>query len=131
MGRPRDAVQERYWRRLIRRHATSGLSVRRFCVREGIAESRFHCWRRKLRQRDVQESQPVEKKPAISPKPDRAAAGNGSPFLPVQFPMAVALPIEVVHPRGHVLRIPPAFDALVLGRILATLDTALDMRQGG
>jgi len=128
MGRPRDAVQERYWRRLIRRHAASGLAVRRFCVREGIAESRFHCWRRKLRQRDAH-SQTAENEPVVSRSLDQAAAGVRFPFLPVQLPLPVAGPIEVVHPRGHILRIPAAFDAGVLGRILATLDAAMAPRE--
>jgi hypothetical protein len=33
-------------------------------------------------------------------------------------------PIEVVHPRGHVLRVPAIFDPTALGRILAVIDTS-------
>ena len=125
MGRPRDAAKERYWRNVIRRHAASGLGARRFCVREGVAESRFHCWRRMLRERDEQQAQAVQDSQAAGPSLDHAAWGISSPFLPVQLPLSVAVPIEVVHPRGHVIRIPAVFDAGVLGRILATLDAPL------
>jgi len=40
--------------------------------------------------------------------------------------MSLATSIEIVHPRGHVLRVPVCFDASVLRRILATLDTLPD-----
>jgi hypothetical protein len=32
-------------------------------------------------------------------------------------------PIEVVHPRGHVIRVPAIFDSTALGRVLAAIDT--------
>src|SRR5512142_480550 len=34
--RRRDPAKEKHWRRIIRRHQTSGLSVHAFCEREGL-----------------------------------------------------------------------------------------------
>jgi len=45
-----------------------------------------------------------------------------SAFLPVSLPLSLGVPIEVVHPCGHVIRIPAIFDPVVLKRILAVLD---------
>jgi hypothetical protein len=42
--------------------------------------------------------------------------------LPVSLPLSLGVPIEVVHPRGHVIRVPAIFDAVALQRLLAVLD---------
>jgi len=62
------------------------------------------------------------------------AAGDGarhrgrqedhSPFLPVSLPLSLGAPIEVVHPRGHVIRVPAIFDPVALKHILAVLDAS-------
>ncbi len=57
---------------------------------------------------------------------DLRSNGVESPFLAVPLPLTLGNPIEMVHPRGHVLRIPACFDATALRRILATLDTPAD-----
>ena len=63
-------------------------------------------------------------KPEIVPSRvrDRGDRREGSPFLPVGIPFSVGGPIEVVHPRGHVIRVPAIFDAAALGHILAAID---------
>lgn len=48
----RDPAKEVYWRDVIKRQASSGLSVRAFCRREGIAETSLHAWRRTIAKRD-------------------------------------------------------------------------------
>ncbi len=52
----------------------------------------------------------------------RGRQEEGSPFLPVSLPLSLGVPIEVVHPRGHVIRVPAVFDAVALQRLLAVLD---------
>ena len=121
MSKPRDAAKERYWRDLLRRYRTSGLGTRRFCAQEGVPEYQFHWWRRTLRQRD--QHQPREPRRAIAVSGiHQGSSAAESPFLPVSLPFSVGSAIEVVHPRGHVIRVPAIFDAAALGRILATLD---------
>ena len=132
MATSRDLAKERYWRGVIRRFEASGLGVRRFCEREGLSEHRFYWWRRTLRQRD----QGQARRPGRSGagKPVRGKAGRpvggrdsqveDSAFLPVGLPFSVGGPIEVVHPRGHVIRVPAIFEPAALGRILATIDAS-------
>ncbi len=58
----RDPKREAFWRGVLRRQRDSGLSVRAFCRREGLAETALHGWRRIIKQRDRerdQERQPV------------------------------------------------------------------------
>jgi hypothetical protein len=50
--------------------------------------------------------------------------GEDSAFLPVGLSFSVGGLIEVVHPRGHVIRVPAIFDPTALGRILATIDAS-------
>jgi transposase-like protein len=41
---------EAEWRRIVVRQAESGLSVSRFCEREGILEGCFYRWRRRFQE---------------------------------------------------------------------------------
>ena len=148
MAKSRDAAKERYWRGVIRRFEASGLGARRFCEREGLCEQRLHWWRRTLRQRDQDQAgrpgsrgtgkpvrgkagKPVRKKAGRpvrggggGPVRGRGDQGGDSGFLPVGLRFSVGGPIEVVHPRGHVIRVPAIFDPTALGRILATIDAS-------
>jgi len=143
MAKSRDAAKERYWRGVIRRFEASGLGVRRFCEREGLSEHRLHWWRRRLRQREQDQarhpgsSETGKAGRTVRGKAGRTVRGGGggpvhggggqgqdSAFLPVGLPFSVGGPIEVVHPRGHVIRVPAVFDPTALGRILATIDAS-------
>lgn len=42
-------VKQDQWRELIASHERSGLSVRRFCKEQGIAEHQLFYWRKRLR----------------------------------------------------------------------------------
>jgi hypothetical protein len=53
---------------------------------------------------------------------NRGHREDHSPFLPVSLPLSFGVPIEVVHPRGHVIRVPASFDPIALKRLLAVLD---------
>jgi hypothetical protein len=50
-GHPRDPRKERQW---IREWRQSGLSVRVFCARRGLAQANFYAWRHELAKRDVE-----------------------------------------------------------------------------
>ena len=43
-----DPQRQRYWEEVVRRWKESGRSVRDFCRAEGLRESAFYFWRRKL-----------------------------------------------------------------------------------
>ena len=104
LGRVRDEQKERQWRRWISEWQASGLSVRAFCSRHGLATASFYHWRRMLQRR---------------------AAGEPA-FVPVQV-VADAVPtqpsaLEVVLTDGRTVRVAPGFDAATLRQLLAVLE---------
>jgi hypothetical protein len=102
-GRPRDSRKEQQWRRWIGQWQQSGLSVRGFCARHGLAQPSFYAWRRQIQQRD-------------------AVAGT---FVAVQVVPDDELPpspFEIVLPGGRTLRVPRGFDANALRKLLAVLE---------
>ena len=112
MSSRRSSGKESHWRKVIRRHASSGLSVRQFCAKEGIAEPSFYSWRRELRSRDRQD----KKRQATSAKSVAV-----SHFIPVEITAGNNV-LELIHPRGYQLRIPANFDAASLQQVLSVLD---------
>ena len=55
-GRSRDERKEQQWRRRIEQWRSSGLSVRTFCARHGLATASFYNWRRVLQRRGVHDA---------------------------------------------------------------------------
>src|SRR3989442_693000 len=47
--RERDSDKARYWQRTIGEAARSGMSIREFCRRRRLKDSRFYWWQRKLK----------------------------------------------------------------------------------
>ena len=103
-GRARDERKEQQWRRWIGEWRASGVSVRAFCDRRGLALPTFYAWRRTLERR----------------------AAEGATFVPVQL-VAEASPapasaLEVVLVDGRTVRVAPGFDAATLRQLLAVLE---------
>ncbi len=48
----RDRNKAAFWRRVLRRQAGSGLSIRAWCRQQDLREPSFYWWRRKLARRD-------------------------------------------------------------------------------
>ena len=88
----RDAEKERRWRELLNRQASSDLSVREFCKREGLTESQFYAWRRTSGERDS-ESSPSFVPVVVSDEPTNEPS----------------IAIELV--GGHVLKLPASTSA--------------------
>jgi hypothetical protein len=103
-GRARDERKERQWRNWIGEWRASGLSVRAFCDRRGLAIPSFYAWRRTLERR----------------------AAEVPAFVPVQVVAdgvpAQASALEVVLHDGRAVRVAPGFDAATLRRLLAVLE---------
>ncbi len=84
MARAKRSVEkESFWRLVIEEFATSGLSVRTFCGREGLSEASFYAWRRTLAGRDAEASPAAEKPPeripveVVAPSDRRVAERKG------------------------------------------------------
>ena len=93
MARPewRDVGKERLWQAAVRDWERSGLTIRAFCGRRGLAEHNFHAWRRTLAQREQ----------------ERTAPG----FVPVEIALS----------GGTVVRVPRGVDGATLRQVLAAL----------
>jgi hypothetical protein len=102
----RDPARERFWRQTLAAWRSSGLSVRAFCGRRGLAETAFYYWRTELRHRDG------ERTPPPTPSPPA--------FVPVTVVPASTDAIEVRCPSGHVVTVPNA-DGETLRQLFAVL----------
>jgi hypothetical protein len=92
------AATRQTWVERLARFADSGLSPAQFCTQEGVSLPSFYAWKRRLAAE------------ALDPVPASTAAGDTGPrLLPVRLPAPGAL-LELVLPRGAVLRIPPGAD---------------------
>lgn len=97
------------------RFQSSGLRVRDFCQNEGLHESKFYYWQKKLHSSRSEKSDfilLVFNRPAPLPVPSRDLA-------PSSFsPAASCYPCEIVYPGGTVLRLSAATDIELLRKLL-------------
>lgn len=105
------ALRSRYWREedaraVLAVYRASGQPLKTFCRAHGVGVRRLRWWRQGL--------------------PREEAVPEPAPrFVPVQvLPSSGAAPLEVVLPRGPVLRVAADFDDAVLRRLLAVLADA-------
>ena len=113
VGRPRDLLGEQFWRRHIRQHHDSGLSVPRYCRDHELHQSAFYSWRRRLAIRDRGAAAA-----ALKPLPTPA-------FLPVTVldPTAcqATTAIEIILADGSRVRARAGCDRQLLADVLALL----------
>ncbi len=100
---------------LLERHKESGLSVRRFCVNEGIAPSTFYYWQKKLRK----EAAGGHFIPLLVRAPGSTAypSPNQQPAPGMDF-----TPMEITYPNGTTLRIRQTLDLAGLRSLVSLLD---------
>jgi hypothetical protein len=79
-----DAQKRRTWEARIRSYRSSGLSVARFCVQEGVSTHAFYYWSKRLRA-------------ASGQKPPRVAAAS-------RLARSAAMPTTDGNARGAVVR---------------------------
>jgi len=143
-----DPQRRRYWEEAVRRWREGGQSVRAFCHAEGLRESAFYFWRRKLAphgQRACKRgtSRPAPEDVALGPPARPAVAASESSarvsprhglapsFLPVQVVESTsqrlgvsASPcgVEIVLAQGRRVRVQAGFDRQTLADVLAVLE---------
>jgi len=103
-GRIRDGQKECLWRRWIDQWRTSGLSVRDFCHRHGLATPSFYAWRSRLQQRAADTPAVVAVQVLADAPPAQGSA------------------LELVLADGRIVRVAPGFDAATLRRLLTALE---------
>lgn len=134
MSRPhlRDPKLEHLWRTRLTRWTASGLNVRDFCRRYQLAETAFYFWRREIAARDrspaptpaartstARRTSPTASRRSSTPR--RTSPPDPRPtFVPVR--VLADAPLELVLRGGHVLRVPPGYDARHLRAVVAALE---------
>ncbi len=105
-GAVRDLKKERYWRRIVRGQAASGLSVRAWCRKHGEKDAAFYWWRRELARRDGESSEPT--------------------FVPVRVTGDMATDtgggIEILLAGGRRVRVRGRVDRQMLSDVLTVLE---------
>ena len=117
MSGQRNVGRAAYWRSVYEQYVESGLSIRRFCQENGISQSTFFAWRKKLRK----EPAGVKSTSPVPGRDDQPRANPGMSFLAVKLPTE-SESIEVLHPLGYVVRIPRHANLDCLVRIFQILD---------
>ena len=123
----RSIERERFWRQVMKKFATSGLSVRAFCRAESLSEASFYGWRRELRLRDAETKHPIAKRTNQS---QRRAKETPPPSMSPALVEVVALPavtaplIEIETPAGYTIRLHGAADPQRLAAVLGCLPGA-------
>ncbi len=125
-----DPRRQRYWEELVRGWQESGQSVRDFCGAEGLRESAFHYWRRRLEGRKRSSGSTGQRPSKASRQSSSACCGSPS-FLPVRVlestvvnpaPAEAVGSVEIILERGRRLRVAAGFDRQVLADVLAVLE---------
>ena len=88
------------------RYKESGLSVRSFCSNEGIYQSKFYYWQKKLRDQQQECDQPSGFVPIIFNKPQALISNTiyENKSLP-DNPLSDTDVIEIVYPNDVIVRI--------------------------
>ncbi len=107
--RQRDAGKQAFWSEAIRRHASSGLSVRAFCQQERLTASAFYDWRRTLAQRDC-DAELTASTPAFVPA---IVSEQGLSDASIVIKLA----------GGDALQLPAAISASRLAELVHALET--------
>jgi transposase-like protein len=134
-----DPQREQQWQAAVRQWETSGQSIRNYCRAQGLKESAFYFWRRKLARRGRQGvtrqegkgRQPAGnhaegKRVSALLRPAPRAGQDQAGFLPVQVVLgrgqATASGVEIVVGNGRLVRVQPGFDRQLLAEVLHVLE---------
>ena len=100
--------QQQFWQMVLETFKSSELSIRQFCQQEGLTESAFYSWRKKLAASD--ESTDDEQEDCQS-----------QPFIQVSMPDKKPELLELVLVSGNTLRISSGADNKTLANVLSAL----------
>ena len=115
MARKKHHVKELQWREIVRRQPRSGLSIRKFRATQQVSEASFHGCRRRLRDREIDES------PTWAVARGRDEMKERGEFIPLKL-LDAASTWEVVDPLGYRVRVSGEVSAPALQCILRVLD---------
>ena len=100
---------------IIKRQKESGLSVKSFCINEGIAPSTFFYWQKKLRKED-----PGGRFISLLVRAPGSVAYPASEQR--SAPVMDNTPLEITYPNGTTLRVRQTLDLAGLRSLVSLLD---------
>ena len=121
MGRVSGRELVAVWRRRMESQPRSGLSIEKYCRREGIAASTFYGWKRRLKVLNATSSSSRQKSKRSRGRREPVNSQRAGSF--VQVPLAVSSTIQVRFVDGTLLNLPPG-DSAALSTTLQTLRAA-------
>ena len=116
MARKNSLEKEHYWREILRQQASSDLSVRKFCLGEGISEPSFYAWRKRLRKRRHDDAGSARRLQCRKDTPD-----NSELFVPLKL-VDRAATLEIVHPLGYRVQVSGEVNPVALRQVIEVLD---------
>jgi transposase-like protein len=139
-----DPRRRQFWEGVVRRCQEGGQSVRAFCLAEGLRESAFYFWRRRLARRRPPSGaagQPRAGTPTLAQAAPSTKRRSGPRHRPASFlPVRVVGPasgspasgrpaatetsrgVEIVLADGHIVRVPTGFERQTLVDVLSVLE---------
>jgi len=127
LGMRRTRLSSGEWRALFRRQRASGLTVRAFCQRAGVALSTFSFWRRKLGDRARVGERPHRVCFAEVKVSGEAGGVHGAGIDGVAESNGIALHLG----RGHRIVVRPGFDRRTLLDLVEALEAGGSGTRGG
>jgi transposase-like protein len=113
-GKDRDVRREKQWRRIIKEHIGSGLTIREFCRKSKVPETAFYFWRRELQRRRLDRRE-AEQEQRQHPT-----------FLPVRLAQEARAPdrgdVEIALPGGVRVHVTAPVDRQTLADVLSVLE---------
>jgi len=139
--RRRNAEKEAWWRGHVGRQADSGMSVRAYCRENQLAVPSFYVWRRELRKRDLEGSQPgASGQPQCtedSPRPVGENSGSSDGAVRTSFVAVDVVPsagraiVQIDLPGGVVVHVPADVSAETLERVLRVVTRPRNVAASG
>lgn len=123
----RDLVLERTWRKRMREHERSGLTIRQFCQQEGLVDHQFSWWRSELKRR-AGESRATQKSrtrtagPVRKKKSSKRSMTTAGSFLPVHVESSLTPSVEIVLDQPPRIRVTRGFDAALLREVMLAVE---------
>jgi transposase-like protein len=108
MSKARESDAAVRWRKIVRGHADSGLSVAAYCRRTRVPQASFFAWRRKLRDAATFAEVRLIAPPSGPERAERGSASDGA--------------LEVHLPHGRRVLVRPGFDRRTLLALVTTLE---------
>ena len=108
MARSKSAEKEEFWRLVLEEHDRSGMTVKDFCVQQGVSIPSFYAWRRKIQLADADEDS--QQLVPVTIVDSSKSSGHG------EFGT-----IEIVTPTGYTLRIDHRIESADISRLLQAI----------